>query len=137
MTITRSPGITIGLDGKRIINKEYRGARLFIRLGNINQDHAEKRLRTEIERINDELERKAHARPLFQECAARYLGESRSKRSLDTITWHVRMLITHIGRLASVPSSILCDSHHSSPQDLHPVQGRPRSTAASRSCAQF
>lgn len=99
MTITRSPGITVGFDGKRIINKEYRGVRLFLRLGNLSQDDAEQRLRNEIERIDAELERKAHARPLFQQCAARYLDESRHKRSLETITWHVRMLITHIGQL--------------------------------------
>ena len=99
MTITRAPGIAVGLDGKRIINKEYRGARLFVRLGNISQGHAEQRLRAEIERVDAELVRKAHARPLFQECAARYLGESRNKRSLDTIKWHVRLLITYIGRL--------------------------------------
>lgn len=35
--MTSVPGITVGFDGKRIINKEYRGVRLFRRLGNVSQ----------------------------------------------------------------------------------------------------
>lgn len=99
MTITRSPGITVAFDGKRIINKEYRGVRLFRRLGIVTQEYAERRLRREIQRIDAEPQRKAHPRPVFHQCAARYLDESRHKRSIETIKWHVRMLITHIGQL--------------------------------------
>jgi integrase len=99
MAITVVPGITVDLDGKRIINKEYRGVRLFHRLGNVSQDYAEQRLLNEIERIDAELECKAHTRPLFHQCATRYLDRSRHRRSIDTISWHVRMLITHIGHL--------------------------------------
>jgi hypothetical protein len=99
MAITCIPGITVGSDGKRVINKEYRGVRLFRRLGCVSQDDAEQRLGNEIEHIDAELERKAHARPLFHQCAARYLDESRHKRSVDSIAWHVRMLITQIGQL--------------------------------------
>jgi integrase len=99
MAITVVPGITVGFDGKRIINKEYRGVRLFRRLGNVSQDDAEQRLLNEIQRIDAELERKAHARPLFHQCATRYLDGSRHRRSIETITWHVRMLITCIGHL--------------------------------------
>jgi hypothetical protein len=33
MPITPVPGITVDLEGKRIINKKYRGVRLFHRLG--------------------------------------------------------------------------------------------------------
>jgi hypothetical protein len=66
MTITCIPGITIACDGKRIINKEYRGVRVFRRLGYVSQDDAEQRLHVEIEQIEAELERKAHARPKGQ-----------------------------------------------------------------------
>ena len=93
MPITSVPGITVGFEGKRIINKEYRGVRLFRRLGNVSQNDAEQRLLNEIQRVDAELERKAHARPLFHQCATRYFDASRHRHSIDTITWHVRMLI--------------------------------------------
>lgn len=99
MGISRVPGITIGADGKRIINKAHRGVRFFARLGIVTQEYAERRLRREIQRIDADLERKAHARPLFHQCAARYLDESQQKHSLNTIAWHVRMLIAHLGQL--------------------------------------
>ena len=87
MAITCIPGITIGSDGKRVIKKEYRGVRLFRRLGCVSQDDAEQRLGNEIEHIDAELERKAHTRPLFHQCAARYLEESRHKQSVDSVAW--------------------------------------------------
>ena len=85
MAATRTQGITIDTDGNFTINKEYRGIRLFFRLGKLGQDQAEQRLHTEIGRVDCELERKAHARPWFAHCAARYLDESRDKRSFDVI----------------------------------------------------
>lgn len=57
MAITAVPGINVDVDGKRIINKEYRGIRLFRRLGVVTQEHAERRLRREIARIDAQLER--------------------------------------------------------------------------------
>lgn len=99
MAITRIRGITVDSHGNRIINKAHRGVRFFARLGIVTQDHAERRLRRQIQRINADLERKAHARPLFHQCATRYLDESRQKRSLNTIAWHVRMLMADIGQL--------------------------------------
>jgi hypothetical protein len=41
MASTRTPGITIDPDGRRIIDKEYRGVRICIRLGAITQEQAE------------------------------------------------------------------------------------------------
>lgn len=82
---TRTAGIFMSGDGKRMIDKEYRGARLFRRLGYLTQEEAEQQLEREIERIEVELHRKAHARPLFRHCAARYVGESKKKRSAGTI----------------------------------------------------
>src|SRR6202158_3589785 len=99
MAATRTQGITIDTDGNFTINKEYGGIRLFFRLGKLGQDQAEQRLQTEIDRVDCELERKAHARPRFAHCAARYLDESRDKRSFDVIALHVRLLISHLGSL--------------------------------------
>ena len=96
MAATRTQGITVDTDGNFTINKEYRGVRLFFRLGKLSQDQAEQRLHTEIDRVDCELERKAHARPRFAHCAARYLDESRDKRSFDVIALHVRLLISHL-----------------------------------------
>jgi integrase len=97
MATTRTAGIFIYGNGKRMIDKEYRGARLFRRLGSLTQEEAEQQLGREIERLEIELNRKAHARPLFRHCAARYLGESKKKRSADTIAWHVQLLLRHFG----------------------------------------
>ena len=99
MASTRTQGITVDTDSNFTINKEYRGVRLFFRLGKLSQDQAEQRLHTEIDRVDCELERKAHARPRFAHCAARYLDESRDKRSFDVIALHVRLLISHLGGL--------------------------------------
>jgi len=99
MAATRTQGITVDTDGNFTINKEYRGVRLFFRLGKLSQDQAEQRLATEIDRVDCELERKAHARPHFAHCAARYLDEARDKRSFDVIALHVRLLISHLGGL--------------------------------------
>ena len=60
MTRTRTPGIRIDRDGRRIIDKEHRGAGIYLRLGPISQKHAEQRLAEEIARINSELQRNAN-----------------------------------------------------------------------------
>lgn len=99
MATTRTPGITVDASGNRIINKEHRGVRLFVRLGPVSQDLAETRMRGEIQRLDSERDRIAHARPLVSDCAARYLAQCRQKRSLETIGWHVRLLIAHVGHL--------------------------------------
>ena len=99
MAITRTPGILMYEDGKRMIDKEHRGTRLCRRLGRITQNEAEQILNLEIERLDIELNRKAHARPLFRHCAARYLGESKNKRSAETIAWHVQLLLRYFGDL--------------------------------------
>jgi integrase len=67
--------------------------------GAITQEQAEERLRVEMARVEYERERKAHARPTFADCAARYMAQSRDKRSVDVIKWHVQLLGCHIGTL--------------------------------------
>ena len=99
MPSTRTPGITIDTLGGRTINKEYRGERVYLRLGPVAQEDAERRLLAEIDRLELTLERRQHARPLFSDCAKRYILESKYKRTANNIVWHVRMLLDHVGHL--------------------------------------
>ena len=101
MASTRTPGITIDPDGRRIIDKEYRGVRICLRLGAITQEQAEQCLRAEIICLENELQRKAHARPRFAEYAARYLAQSRTKRTFAVIALHVRLLTSYLGTLGA------------------------------------
>ncbi len=77
MATTFTPGITVDAVGRRTIDKEYRGVRLFRRLGRVSQEIAQLVLRNEVARLRDDFDRRTHARPLFRHCAARYLGESK------------------------------------------------------------
>ena len=99
MATTRTPGITVLADGRRFIDKRYLGVRIGVRIGAVTQEHAEERLQIEIARVQCDLARKAHARPTFTDCAARYVAQSRSKRSIDVIKWHVTLLQSYIGDL--------------------------------------
>ena len=92
MPSTRTPGITVTAAGHRIIDKEHRGVQIYVRLGPISDEEAEKRLGAELSRVDSELQRRAHSRPRFADCAARYLAESQHKRSVDVVAWHVRLL---------------------------------------------
>jgi integrase len=96
---TRTPGITIDADGRRLIDKERRGIRICARLGRVSQREAEERLRAEIERTDAESQHNIHTRPRLLDCTARYLAESRFKRSAKVIEWHVRLLNAHVGHL--------------------------------------
>lgn len=99
MAKTRTPGITVLADGRLFIDKRHLGARIGLRVGAITQEQAEERLRVEMARIEYEQERKARARPTFADCAARYVAQSRSKRSIAVIKWHVQLLARYIGKL--------------------------------------
>jgi len=99
MATTRTPGITVLSDGRRFIDKRYLGVRIGLRVGAVTQEQAEERLQIEIARVQCDLARKAHARPTFTDCAARYVAQSRDKRSIDVIKWHVRLLQSYIGDL--------------------------------------
>ena len=72
MPTTRTPGITVDVAGDRIIDKEHRGIRIYVRLGPLSHDDAEHRLDAEIARMESHLLRKANARPRFADAAARY-----------------------------------------------------------------
>jgi integrase len=99
MAKTRTPGITVLADGRLFIDKRHLGVRIGLRVGAITQEQAEERLRVEMARIEYERERKAHARPTFSDCGARYVAQSQSKRSIDVIKWHVQLLACYVGKL--------------------------------------
>ena len=99
MATTRTPGITVLADGRRFIDKRYRGVRIGLRVGAVTQEQAEERLQIEIARVQCDLARKAHARPTFTDCATRYLAQSRGRRSIDVIKWHVTLLQSYVGDL--------------------------------------
>ena len=99
MATTRTPGITVLADGRLFIDKRHLGVRIGLRVGAVTQEQAEERLRVEMARIEYERERKAHAHPTFTDCAARYVAQSRTKRSIDVIKWHVQLLARYIGSL--------------------------------------
>ena len=99
MDVAQTPGITVDGDGRRVLDKEYRGVRIYARLGRVNQAAAERRLETEIQRVESQIARRSNCPPRFADAAARYLEQSRDKRSIDVTAWHVRLLIPYIGTL--------------------------------------
>jgi len=134
MATTRTPGITIDADGNYFIDKCLSGTRICLRLGQTTIEQAELRLKREVAHVELELARRAHARPLFRDCAGRYLAQRHERRSLTTMQIHVRLLLPHIGEL---------EPHQVHDATLAPfvasriAAGRApqRSTAASRLCA--
>ena len=99
MAITRTPGITIAYNGNYFIDKRHHGVRIYLRLRRTTLEYAEARLHSEAARVKTELERRAHARPLFRDCATRYLAQQSDRRSQLTLQIHVRLLLPHIGDL--------------------------------------
>lgn len=99
MPSTRTPGITMDAAGHRIVDKEHRGVRIFLRLGPGSQEYAEHRLDAEVSRIESELDQKANSHLRFSDCAARYLAECQQKRSVDVLAWHIRLLLPYLGSL--------------------------------------
>ena len=99
MAATRTPGITIGADGRFFIDKRYRGVRIGMRVGPVTQEQAEQRLQTEIAQVDLDLAHRAQHRPSFADCAQRYLAQSQHLRSLQAMRIHVQLLVEHIGHL--------------------------------------
>ena len=68
MPSTCTPGITVDAAGQRIIDKEHRGVRIYIRLGSIDEKAARQRLASEMEHVEATLQQRA-ARPRFADAA--------------------------------------------------------------------
>lgn len=99
MASTRTPGITLGRDGRFFIDERYRGVRIGMRAGAVDQEQAGRRLRVEMERIDVDIASRRHARPRFADCVTRYLLQSQDLRSLEAIRVHVQLLEPYIGDL--------------------------------------
>ncbi|MCW5657099.1 MAG: tyrosine-type recombinase/integrase [Burkholderiaceae bacterium] len=99
MAATRTPGITIAADGNYYVDKRHHGEPICLRLGPTTLEQAELRLKREVAHVEMELARRAHARPLFRDCAGRYLAQRHERRSLATMQVHVRLLLPHVGDL--------------------------------------
>jgi integrase len=101
---TRTKGIHLADNGERIINKQYRGERVFARLGKVSQDQAEAWLRQRQAQLDAQRENQLRRgnEQLFAAAAAKYLTEcqQRKVRSLETISYHVRILLPYIGSMA-------------------------------------
>jgi len=62
MPSTCTPGITVDAAGQRIIDKEHRGVRIYIRLGSIDEEAARQRLASEMEHVEATLQQRAARR---------------------------------------------------------------------------
>jgi integrase len=101
---TRTPGILCDRAGERTINKQYKGERIFARLGKVTQDSAETWLRARQSELDArrENELREGAEQLFAAAAQKYLIECKQReiRTLDVISYHVTILLPYIGSLA-------------------------------------
>lgn len=100
---TRTRGIQLAEGGSRIVNKAYKGQRIFQRLGAVSQNDAEtwlagRQAEIDAERANS-LRRGGHR--LWADAARKYLMECqvRKVRTLDLIGFHVQLLLPYIGTL--------------------------------------
>ena len=131
MARTRTAGIRIDSDGRRIIDKEHRGVGIYLRLGPISQEDAEQQLANEVARIDAELRHNTNHRHRFVDCAERYLAESK----------HRHLLMSQLGTygcslpISECSKSIESMTPHSSllsPIASRQASSRPPSTAASK-----
>lgn len=112
---TRTKGIQVAENGNRDIDKQYKGRRIFVRLGAVSQEEAETWLRQRQAEIDVELSQGAQRN--FSHAADRYLTdcERRGVRTIETIAYHITLILPYIGSkpLESVHSGSLqefCDS---------------------------
>ena len=103
---TRTKGIQLASDGSRSVDKQYQGTRIFERLGKVSQDEAESWLRQRQAELDAERENQLRSgdQQLFAAAAQKYLIESERKklRSLETVAYHVALLLPYLGSMALV-----------------------------------
>jgi integrase len=99
MASTRTSGISVDKDGNRTLNKVVKGERIFLRLGKVSQEDAEKRLSDEVRERSIQQRHRKNPRYVFADCAKRYLIESQAKRSAEVLAWHIQLLLPFIGAM--------------------------------------
>ena len=130
---TREPGILCDRSGERTVNKQYKGERLFARLGKVSQDCAEVWLRARQAEVDAEREqRREHklregAEQLFAAAAQKYLIECKQRgvRTLDVISYHVTILLPYIG---SLPLRDVCNDALEGFKDERAAEGAKNAT---------
>jgi len=65
MDVAQAPGITVDGDDRRVLDKEYRGVRIYACLGRVTQADAAWRLQTEIRRGETRFARRSNCPPRF------------------------------------------------------------------------
>lgn len=107
---TRTKGIQLDRDGGRVIDKEYKGQRIYQRLGKVSQDEAEAWVRSRQAEIDAERAnslRRGNQR-LWADAATKYLKECalRKVKTLEMISRHVADVLPYIGAL---PMEDICN----------------------------
>lgn len=125
---TRTKGIR--LEGtERIIDKQYRGERIFQRLGIVSQDAAETWLRERQAQldIGREQQLRRGSQRLFADGAAKYLIEcqQRQVRTLEWIAYHVKLLLPYVG---AMPIGEVCNESFESFTEDRLVAGNKNAT---------
>jgi integrase len=96
---TRTHGIQLAGDGSRLVDKEYKGRRIYARLGVVSQEAAESWLRQRQNTVDVELNQGTQRN--FSAAARRYLNdcERRRVRTIETIAFHITLILPYIGNL--------------------------------------
>lgn len=130
-------GITVDANGRLTIDKEYRGVRLFRRLGRVSQEIAQLMLRNGVARVQDDLDRRTHARPLRSATARHATWENRGTSDLRTSFSGMSDSCSHPSRISNPSAFMMPRCARSAIRDFAMGQARARSTAASKSYARF
>ena len=126
---TRTPGILCDRSGERTVNKQYKGERIFARLGKVGQDDAESWLRARQAEFDArrENELREGSEQLFAAAAQKYLieCEQREVRTLDVIAYHVNLLLPYIG---SLPMRDVCNETLDGFKEARAAEGAKNAT---------
>ena len=98
MARSKTSGVFTDADGNKIINKRFRGQRIYHRLGPVSQREAEEWLAHKLDELRQAFDYGARARRTFREAAIHYLANTK-KASLDDDAMHIRALTPFIGDL--------------------------------------
>lgn len=96
---SRTSGIITDKFGNKIVNKLYKGARIFCRLGPVSQEEAEQWLARQIEERRKAREYGTRAERNFADAAEKYLIENVHKASIDSDACHITALLPFVGNL--------------------------------------
>ena len=95
---SRTSGIVTDEDGNKIVNKVYRGRRIFRRLGAVSQQEAEQWLARQTEERRKAREFGTRPERNFADAAEKYLIERAHKASIDCDALHITALLPFIGK---------------------------------------